>query len=274
MRHVSGPDPADPARSGREDVAAGVRHRRGRAKGEIGRFAFAGEDVAADIRSKYGEGGRLVDLYAGNTGPVVHKWHHYIPIYERYFGAWLGRRPRFLEIGVSKGGSLQLWRSYFGPEAVIFGIDIDPRCRAFDGAAGQVRVGSQDDAGFLAGVVEEMGGVDLVLDDGSHEMAHVRASLAALFPRLPVGGTYMIEDLHTAYWTRYGGGPDAPGNFFNHVRTLIDGMHAWYVNDLAAVPDAMAGLGGIHVHDSIVVLEKAAVRPPVHSKVGGRHARA
>lgn len=73
-----------------------------------------------------GDAGQIGELFWNNRGPVVHKWHHYLPIYERYLSPLRSRPIRMLEIGVSKGGSLQLWRKYFGPEAVIFGIDIDP----------------------------------------------------------------------------------------------------------------------------------------------------
>ena len=161
------------------------------------RHVFGDGDIRADIENKYGPQGDLLDIYTSVSGAQVHKWHHYLPLYERYFGPWRKPGVRFLEIGVSRGGSLVMWRRYFGPEAVIFGIDIDPSCAEFDGQAGQVRIGSQDDPAFLARVVREMGGVDVVLDDGSHQMAHVEASLQALFPKLSFGGVYMIEDLQS-----------------------------------------------------------------------------
>src|SRR6185312_15769824 len=75
--------------------------------------------IANDIRTKYDCQSELVDLFAGNQCGRVNKWHHYIPIYERYFGPFRGRPIRFLEIGVAKGGSLQMWRDYFGADATI-----------------------------------------------------------------------------------------------------------------------------------------------------------
>jgi hypothetical protein len=126
---------------------------------------------------------------------------------------------RFLEIGVSKGGSLDMWRSYFGPEAVIYGIDIDEACAQFDGRSAQVRIGSQDDPAFLASVVAEMGGVDVVLDDGSHDSRHIRASLDVLFPLLSEGGVYMMEDLHAAYWVSHSGGYRRPSSIMETVKT-------------------------------------------------------
>lgn len=234
---------------------------------KVRQFRFEGPDIREDIRAKYGYDGPIVEHYCAIGTGVANKWHHYLPIYDRYFARFRERPLRFLEIGVSKGGSLELWRTYFGPEAVIFGIDIDPACAGFDGLHGQVRIGSQDDPEFLARVVDEMGGVDVVLDDGSHRMPHVRASLAALFPRLATGGLYMIEDLHAAYWPGFGGGLGRKRNFFHDVRMLIDDMHRWY-HDGDPFADWSASLSGIHVHDSIVVLEKGEVHRPVHSTVG------
>ena len=97
-----------------------------------------------------------------------------------------------LEIGVAQGGSLALWRKFLGDEAVIFGIDIDPKCAAFDGSGGRVRIGSQDDPKFLRDVAAEMKGIDVVLDDGSHIGRHQRASFDVLFPLLSDGGIYIM----------------------------------------------------------------------------------
>lgn len=234
----------------------------------IRKFRYFETDVKDRIGERFDFAGDLLDIYADPDKLRVHKWHHYIPIYDRYFSRFRGRPLKFLEIGVSDGGSLDMWRRYFGLDAVIYGIDIDERCRAFNGVSAEVRIGSQADPEFLNGVVDEMGGVDLVLDDGSHVMEHIRASLGALFPRLSTGGTYMIEDLHTAYWQRFGGGHGEPANIFNLMRNLVDDMHHWY----HGAPVQHRGIGdmisGMHLHDSIVVLEKDPIYRPEHSKVG------
>jgi hypothetical protein len=238
---------------------------------DINQFSFGSNDgatVSRDIVEKWGFEGDLLEFFTGNEGAVVHKWHHYIPLYDRYLARYRGRKIRFLEIGVSKGGSLQMWRKYFGDEAVIFGIDIDPNCAKFDGLAGQVRIGSQTDPGFLRSVVDEMGGLDVVLDDGSHHMHHIPATLKTLFGSVTDGGLYMIEDLHGAYWKRLGGGYRSKSNFFGVVRELIDDMHHWYHGHELIHPAVSAHCSGVHVHDSIVVLEKDRVFRPVHSRIG------
>lgn len=234
----------------------------------IRRFRYFKQDVAERITERFGFSGDLLDIFVEPDKMRVHKWHHYIPIYDRYFAPFRNRPTKFLEIGVSDGGSLDMWRRYFGPSAVIFGIDIDERCAAFDGRSAQVRIGSQDDPEFLGRVIDEMGGVDLVLDDGSYVMAHIRASLAAIFPHLRAGGTYMIEDLHTAYWEKFGGGLQEPANVFNLMRALVDDMHHWYHDGGVRAPGIGDAISAMHIHDSIVVLEKGPIFRPEHSKIG------
>ena len=164
-------------------------------KGDIRNFAFSQDaSVKKDINEKYRYDGDLLKIYSENTGPLVHKWHHYIPIYSRYFSRFRATKVRFLEIGVSKGGSLTMWRNYFGEDAIIFGIDIDPDCAQYDKISGNVRIGSQIDEDFLKSVIKEMGGVDIILDDGSHHMNHIPKTLNVLYPFLSENGVYMIED--------------------------------------------------------------------------------
>ena len=113
-----------------------------------------------------------------------------------------------------------------------------------------------------------MGGVDVVLDDGSHNMGHIAASLKILFPTLNNGGTYLIEDLHTSYWRRFGGGFKSKSNFFKEIPKFIDDMHSWYHSYGKTSSLAAESISSIHIHDSIVVLEKEATYPPTHSKAG------
>jgi hypothetical protein len=237
----------------------------------ISSFRFpssAPEDIRAHIQKSYGHDSELLDLFLSDSDFQVNKWHHYIPIYHRYL-AHLRETPlRFLEIGIAQGGGLRLWRDYFGARAVIYGIDISPDCMKFDGLAGQVRIGSQDDAEFLTETVREMGGLDVVLDDGSHRMEHIRSSLRSLFPLLHEGGLYIIEDLHTAYFRKFGGGYGVKRNFFRFIGDLVDDMHHWFHARKPKFPEISDFCTGIHVFNSMVILEKRRAVAPVFSKVG------
>src|SRR5262245_8026869 len=108
----------------------------------------------------------LWQMFLNHKGRIVHKWTHYFPVYERHFSRFVNRPITFVEIGCGEGGSLQLWKQYFGPLANIVGLDIRPECAAFEEDQIHVRIGDQADASFLGSVVDEFGAPHVVVDDG------------------------------------------------------------------------------------------------------------
>jgi hypothetical protein len=134
----------------------------------------------------------LYDLFLAHRGRLIDKWEHYFPIYEKHFAKYVGKSPRVLEIGVSHGGSLQLWKQYFGADAQITGVDIDPRCAEY--AEDQIQVVIEDQTKYDG--IEPW---DIVIDDGSHERQHQAISFSKLWPLTL--GVYLIEDCHRDYPT-------------------------------------------------------------------------
>ncbi|HSZ53465.1 MAG TPA: class I SAM-dependent methyltransferase [Caulobacteraceae bacterium] len=203
-----------------------------------------------------------------NQGKVIRKWEHYFPVYERHFGPWRGRTLTFLEVGVAHGGSLAMWRRFFGPLATVVGVDIDPKCRAHEENGVLVRIGDQSDPKFLQSLVDEFGVPDVVLDDGSHQMAHIHATFDALYPRMGKNGVYMVEDLHTAYWPDFGGGLKEPGSFIERAKSLVDQLNADHARG-ALAPDAFTRETlAISFYDSMVVFEKGRVPRKTAPEIG------
>lgn len=215
--------------------------------------------------------GEIETYFWQNTGRAIDKWLHYLPIYERHFMPFRNRPVRVLEIGVQNGGSAQMWREFFGPDAVIFGVDINPDCAAADNEMTRIRIGSQDDPAFLKAVVAEMGGLDVVIDDGSHEMGHIHASFNVLFPLLSSGGIYLVEDLHTAYSEQYGGGYRSRRSFIETAKQMIDDLHCWYHDFGQQNATTANNLGGLHFYDSIIVVDKMKMQPPRRALTGQEH---
>jgi hypothetical protein len=194
-----------------------------------------------------------------NDGKIIHKWVHYFPIYERHFAWYRNKSLTFLEIGVSKGGSLGMWQRYFGPLAKIVGIDIDPTCKAHEAPGIFVRTGNQGDEQFLGQVVAEFGVPDVVLDDGSHQMGDIAKTFLYLYPKMPKNGVYLVEDLHTAYWEAYGGGMAKPETFINLAKGFVDRLNADHTGG-AIPPDFITRQTfGISFYDSVVAFEKGDV---------------
>ena len=83
------------------------------------------------------------------TGRGIWRWNHYFDIYERHFNKFRNKEIVVLEIGVAHGGSLQMWKEYFGDKAKIYGIDINPKCKEFEEENIEIFIGSQSDKKFL-----------------------------------------------------------------------------------------------------------------------------
>ena len=79
------------------------------------------------VRPEPNDDNPLWKYFSHNEGRIIHKWHHYFDIYHNHFCRFRDLPITILEIGVYKGGSLQMWKNYFGPKAKIYGVDIDQR---------------------------------------------------------------------------------------------------------------------------------------------------
>ena len=193
-----------------------------------------------------------------NDARLIHKWKHYFPVYERHFRDFVYKPVTFLEIGCGLGGSLQMWKRYFGPHARIIGIDILPRCKEYEEDQIDVRIGPQQDTTFLQSLIDEFGTPDIVLDDGSHVMSHVVSSFQYLYPRTAKNGIYMVEDLHTAYWEEYGGGLHHPGSFMELCKHLMDELNADHSRDALPPTEFTRTTLSMHFYDSIAVFERGS----------------
>ena len=74
---------------------------------------------------------KLKDLFL-NSKNFSFKWEKYFDVYEEYFSKFKDKNITFVEIGVYNGGSLKIWKNYFGPKSRIIGIDINPDCKKFE----------------------------------------------------------------------------------------------------------------------------------------------
>ena len=205
-----------------------------------------------------------------NDKRLIDKWTHYFPIYEFHFSRYVNRPMTFIEIGCGEGGSLQLWKRYFGPLAQIVGIDIVEKTKTFEEDQIAVRIGDQKDHGFLRNVLTEFGPPDIVLDDGSHKMNDIVESFRVLYPHTSPVGIYMVEDLHTAYWPEYGGGLRRAGTFIEICKNLIDDLNADHAREQLAPSLFTRATLSMHFYDSVVVFERGRHLRKHASQIGGK----
>src|SRR5687768_8897784 len=91
----------------------------------------------------------LERFFEANQGRYIHKWQHYFEVYDTYFARYRDTEVTVLEIGVSQGGSLQMWKHYFGKKAKIYGVDVNPACQALEEENISIFIGSQADRNVL-----------------------------------------------------------------------------------------------------------------------------
>ncbi|MGH1563834.1 class I SAM-dependent methyltransferase [Mumia sp. DW29H23] len=211
----------------------------------------------------------LEEYFRRNTGRQIHKWPHYFDVYDRHFQRFRGRPVTVLEFGVQYGGSLQMWQDYFGPQARFFGVDIDPRCRAWEDEQTTILIGDQADRGFLAEVAAITGTVDVLIEDGGHFPAQQIATFEELYPLMAPDGVFLIEDLHTSYWPSHEGRRGGPDTFMEYAKNLTDQLNAFHSREPGfEVDDFTRTTRSMHFYDSIIVFERGPVEPPRNKKTG------
>ena len=77
------------------------------------------------------------------------KWSSYFQVYEKIFSKYKNKKIKFVEIGVANGGSLFMWKKYFGKKAKIIGIDLNPNAKKLEKYGFKIYIGSQSDKKFL-----------------------------------------------------------------------------------------------------------------------------
>lgn len=207
--------------------------------------------------------GSLRDAFDAHEGRLVAKIDHFFDVYEPYFSRFRDTPVKILEIGIDRGGSLELWRQYFGASASIHGIDVSADAIACAPEDAIAHLGSQADIEFLSSITTQHGPFDLIIDDASHVPAHQIASFEALYPTMSGDGIYVCEDIFTSYWREYGGKLHSPDTMIEYVKRLVDDLHGFWAGDDGVEPsDFTCTTKAIHIHSGTVVFERGVSEEP------------
>lgn len=199
------------------------------------------------------------------------KWNNYFDIYDRYLQKFVGKDPNVLEIGISQGGSLEIWSRFF-ENGQIYGIDIDSKCLDFKYQQNNIHIslGDQSDPKFWDFYLKDKGLFDVVIDDGSHINEHQILTLLKVFPHLKNGGVFIVEDTHTSYWEQWQGAFRKPDTFIEFSKSLIDFQHKQHINmkPPEEIQKVFQNLKSMTFYNSVVVFEKDYTDNiyPVHNK--------
>ena len=187
------------------------------------------------------------------------KLEKYFDVYEEYFSTFKGKNITFVEIGVFNGGSLKIWKDYFGPKSRIIGIDINPECKKFANDGIEIHIGNQSDPLFWENFFKEVGNVDIILDDGGHTNLDQIITTVKCVDKINDGGILMVEDTHTSYIDEYNSKNSF--SFINFAKKLIDDFnHTAGINEFEKKDDSFffkfslnKYIYSTHFYESIVV---------------------
>ncbi len=148
------------------------------------------------------------------------KIESYFSVYDEIFKKYIGQKIVFVEIGVYHGGSLEMWRNYFGNQARIIGIDINPEAKKLEKRGFEIFIGSQSSKKFWDAFYEKIGPVDIVLDDGGHQNKQQIITAHESIKNINDGGVLVTEDTHTSYMPKFGN--PSKYSFINFAKNKID----------------------------------------------------
>lgn len=175
----------------------------------------------------------------------------YFDVYDDLFAKYRGKNITFVEIGILGGGSLFMWREYFGPNARIIGIDFNPNAKKWEKDGFEIFIGDQADEKFWKKFIEEIGMVDIVLDDGGHRYDHQIITTEMLLEDIKDDGLLVVEDTHTSYMNGFG---PKKYSFVEYVKVFIDKINQRF-SSLKNKNTADYRVWSIAIYESIVAFK-------------------
>ena len=171
----------------------------------------------------------------------------YFEVYDELFSDYRNKDIIFVEIGVLNGGSLFMWRDFFGSKARIIGIDLNPNAKKWIKFGFEIFIGSQSNENFWNKFKKEVGPIDIVIDDGGHTYEQQIITTEALVDSIKDGGLIVIEDTHTSYMEKFG---PKKYSFIEYTKNMIDFINQRFMRFKNNVSEDR--VWGIRIFESIV----------------------
>lgn len=148
----------------------------------------------------------------------------YFQVYDELFGKYVDQEITFVEVGVLNGGSLFMWRHFFGPKARIIGVELNPLAKKWEQDGFEIYIGSQADPAFWEDLFKKIGKVDVLLDDGGHFNDQQIITTLAAIPHVKDGGMVVVEDAHASYMRQFTN--PSKYSFMNFCYKTVDRINA------------------------------------------------
>lgn len=198
---------------------------------------------------------RFQNFFWNTKKRIIHKYTHYLDIYDKYFSKFYDKPVRIVEVGIGHGGSLQMWKECFGLQAEIHGIDVVDR-KTIEEDQITIWQGNQSDDFFWEEFFSRVPEVDIFIDDGSHYSFDQIHTLKKIFSHISQGGIYLCEDLHTAYLQDFAGGFRSPDSFIEYSKGLVDTINSYVIPEIKESVEQFDNVRSISFYTGVVIIEK------------------
>ena len=200
---------------------------------------------------------------------LSYKFTSYFPVYEELLSPMRGGKITFVEIGVLNGGSLFMWRNFFGDQARIIGIDLNPQAKKWEEHGFEIFIGNQADESFWDGFLAAVGKVDVILDDGGHTNEQQVVTAHKCIPHINDGGLLIVEDTHTSYWAHFGN--PSRYSFMVYSKRIVDGINSRFPEVEASKNPLVNIVYSMSFYESIVCfkIDRTKCKPSVLLSNGG-----
>ena len=180
------------------------------------------------------------------------KWDNYFKIYENLFKKFVNKKITFVEIGVGSGGSLFMWRKFFGTRARIIGIELNPDAKKLEKFGFEIYIGDQADPLFWKKFYQKVGKIDILLDDGGHKNIQQITSFMESYNHIKPNGIIIVEDTHTSYMKKKGFKNPSNYSFINFCNLIIENLHRRNPSANKSLNILSKKIDSIYFYDSIV----------------------
>jgi len=177
----------------------------------------------------------------------------YFQVYDEIFENFINKKFTFVEVGIHNGGSLFMWREFFGEDARIIGVDLNPEAKQFEKYGFEIFIGDQSDKRFWKSFFDEVGDIDVLIDDGGHTYEQQIITVTSTIDFVKNNGLIVVEDTHTSYFKKFG--YPTKYTFVNWSKKIIDNINSRSQEVVISNPLYKNKIHSVEFFDSIVVFK-------------------
>jgi hypothetical protein len=179
------------------------------------------------------DGLQLYDSYMASKYSSI-KHSSYFHVYEKLLSPYKGREITFVEVGVYNGGSLFMWRDFFGPKARIIGVEFNPDAKRWEEDGFEIQIGP----------------IDVLLDDGGHSNEQQIVTVAESASHMNDGGVIIVEDTHTSYMAQFGN--PSKYSFMNYAFDVVHSINNRFPAVKSSDNSVSPAVSSVGFYESIV----------------------